>query len=100
MFPAAAGDIAKGMIGEVEGKPLYQKWLDGYQGDAYILGKAMVRLIDQRLGRDKLINLTRDYRKLLVLYNQTALKADAKGAQWFVFETRLAQAVASYTINF
>lgn len=76
MFLAAEQDIYLGLSGQFEGKPLYQKWLDGHQGDAYILGATMIRLIEQELDKDKMIELNRDYRKLLSFYNMAAIKAN------------------------
>ncbi len=110
MFQAAAEDINLGLLGQFGGKPLYKKWLDGYQGDAYILGTAMIRLIEQELGTEKVIQLIRDYRKLLSFYNMAANKANEKiakdnmnqqnnfpGKRHYVFSRQLAQSVANFS---
>ncbi len=97
LFNKAKIDLTQSIAGTYEMRKIYSEWLSGYTGDAYIVGAAMVKLIDEQLGHKVVMELIRDYRKFLQLYNQAAKKANSNGGDYFLYPEPLAEQYANYS---
>jgi hypothetical protein len=90
LYARAEVDIGRSLDGELTTEQLITRWLGGMQGPVYAVGADMMRMIDAHLGQDEAVNLARDCRQLLVIYNRAARVAQQSGEQAFVFAEALA----------
>lgn len=94
LFGRAEGLVRRAWAGELDEAAFQAElpsFLDGYIGEAYAVGYAMVRRIHDALGRDAVLAALGDPRCTLALYNQAA--ARIPGA--YRFDEGLAAEVAS-----
>ena len=94
LYAEAAVDIERNLTGEAAFKGLFNTWMGGIKGAAYVLGADMYATIDRNLGLDSAKAVMGDHRKLLRIYNAAARKANASGAECFLFDDSLAVRVA------
>ena len=73
LYAQAALDIERNSTGDATIEELFGNWMGGIKGPAYVVG---------------------DHRKLLTIYNAVARKANAGGAECFLFDDSLASRVA------
>ena len=96
LYAMAEADIGRGLDGSLTVDELVEHWLGGMQGPAYAVGMDMMRLIDHELGRATVINLARDSRPLLEIYNRAARSARAHGDTAYLFPDPLAARLAAF----
>jgi hypothetical protein len=94
LYKEAEKDIRLNFDGKLRQKELMEKWMSGYKGAAYVLGADMMRVIDKYLGQKPALDLTLDYRRLLIVYNQAARKAALKGEKIFIFDEEVAEKIS------
>ena len=94
LYVQAALDIERNSTGEATIKELFGTWMGGIKGPAYVLGADMYATIDRYLGLDSAKAVMGDHRKLLRIYNAAARKANADGAECFLFDDSLATRLA------
>lgn len=95
LYKAAERDIRLGIEGKIDRKKLMERWLSGAKGAAYVLGCHMLSVIDKHLGREAVLELAKDYRRLLTVYNKAAALVNQKGEKCFIFDPVLAGQVAN-----
>ncbi len=96
LYREAESEI-KSALGSAEAvKGMFQRWMGGMQGPAYVLGADMMSVIERNLGANQAYALAADFRKLLVTYNRAALKANSEGDSLFVFDQKLAEDIAEF----
>ena len=96
-YKKAEEHIRKSLNGEVEKSKIVDYWLSGYVGKAYALGVDMFSVIEKYSGINAAINLARDYRKMLIIYNTAAKKGISAGEDLYLFDDALAKKIL--TIN-
>jgi hypothetical protein len=94
LYAEAALDIERNLTGEASFGELFDTWMGGIKGPAYVLGADMYATIDRYLGLDSAKAVIRDHRKLLRIYNAAARKANAGGAECFLFDDSVASRLA------
>jgi hypothetical protein len=94
LYTQAALDIERNLTGEATFGDLFDSWMGGIKGPAYVLGTDMYATVDRYLGLDSAKAVIGDYRKLLTTYNAAARKANACGAEYFIFDDSLAARVS------
>ncbi len=95
LYAQAALDIEQNLNGEANTNDIFNTWMGGIKGAAYVLGADMYAVIDRYLGLDSAKAVIGDHRKLLTIYNAAARKANAGRAECFLFDDSLAIRVAS-----
>jgi hypothetical protein len=90
LYARAALDIERNLNGEASTREIFDTWMVGMKGPAYVLGADMYATIDRHLGLDSAKAVIGDYRKLLTIYNAAARKANVSGAEYFLFDDSLA----------
>jgi hypothetical protein len=95
LYKEAERDIRLCIEEKADKNKLFNHWLGGVKGAAYILGSHLLSVIDKHLGRDAVLELAKDYRYLLQVYNKAAAIANKKGEKRFIFDSRLADLVAN-----
>lgn len=90
LYAQAALDIERNLTGEASTGELFDTWMGGIKGPAYVLGADMYATIDRYLGLDSAKAVIGDHRKLLTIYNAAARKANAGGEECFLFDDSLA----------
>jgi hypothetical protein len=96
LYRLAERDIAANLKGDLDQKGVISRWMSGAKGPAYVLGADMVGTIERYSGRADAVSLARDYRRLLLLYNEAARRAAQQGKTLFIFDQKLAQRLAAY----
>ena len=94
LYARAALDIERNLHGEITTKEIFDTWMHGMKGPAYVLGADMYRVIDRFLGLDSAKAVIADHRKMLGVYNAAAHKANAMGGEYFLFDDALATRLA------
>jgi len=94
LYAQAALDIERNLTGEATIGDFFNTWMGGVKGPAYVVGADMYATIDSYLGLDSAKAVIGDHRKLLTIYNAAARKANARGAEHFLFDDSLAIRVA------
>ena len=96
LYQEAEKDIELNMKGEIGQKEIFEKWVSGLQGPAYVLGSDMFSVIERYLGLEEAKNVARDYRLLLSVYNRAAEKARAAGENLFLFDKDLVRRLENF----
>ncbi|MFC2139369.1 DUF5700 domain-containing putative Zn-dependent protease [Bacteroidota bacterium] len=91
IYKRADNDIALNLKGEIGLEEIFSFWMAGYHGPAYDLGANMFSVIDKHLGRDRLLEIAKDYRTFLDVYNEAAKIGIAEGEKYFLFDDKLAK---------
>jgi len=99
LYQEAEKDIELNMKGEIGQKEIFEKWVSGLQGAAYVLGSDMFSVIERYLGLEEAKNVARDYRFLLSVYNAAAEKARAAGENLFIFDKEQVRELETFTGN-
>jgi hypothetical protein len=99
LYQEAEKDIELNMKGEIGQKEIFEKWVSGLQGAAYVLGSDMFSVIERYLGLEEAKNVARDYRVLLSVYNAAAEKARAAGENLFMFDKEQVRELETFTGN-
>lgn len=94
LYVEAAIDIERNLTDEESTKELFGKWMGGIKGAAYVLGADMYATIDRNLGLDAAKAVMADHRKMLLIYNEAARKANENGEDCFLFDDSLAARLA------
>jgi hypothetical protein len=94
LYSQAALDIERSLSGEAATGEVFNTWMGGIKGPAYVLGADMYATIDHNLGLDSARAVMGDHRKLLAIYNAAARKANTQGADCFLFSDSLASRLA------
>lgn len=97
LYQEAEKDIELNMKGEIGQKEIFEKWVSGLQGTAYVLGSDMFSVIERYLGLEEAKNVARDYRLLLSVYNAAAEKARAAGENLFMFDKEQVRELETFT---
>lgn len=97
LYQEAEKDIELNMKGEIGQKEIFEKWVSGLQGAAYVLGSDMFSVIERYLGLEEAKNVARDYRLLLSVYNAAAEKARAAGENLFMFDKEQVRELKTFT---
>lgn len=97
LYQEAEKDIELNMKGEIGQKEIFEKWVSGLQGAAYVLGSDMFSVIERYLGLEEAKNVARDYRLLLSVYNAAAEKARAAGENLFMFDKEQVRELETFT---
>ncbi|MCJ7650447.1 MAG: hypothetical protein MUP85_17700 [Candidatus Lokiarchaeota archaeon] len=97
LYRIAELDIAKSMEGKLTEQELFERWLSGAQGAAYILGTDMFDTIDRCFSVDITIEIIKDIRKLLFYYNEGAKKLTEENK--FIFNTELVEMIMKTKYN-
>jgi len=96
LYQEAEKDIGLNMKREIGQKEIFEKWVSGLQGPAYVLGSDMFSVIERYLGLEEAKNVARDYRLLLSVYNRAAEKARAAGENLFLFDKDLVRRLENF----
>jgi hypothetical protein len=96
LYKEAETDIRLNLEGKKDQEALMSRWMAGMKGAAYVLGADMTGVIDKYLGREAALSIAADYRRFLILYNQAAQKAAAKGNTLLTFDPDLAKRISQY----
>ncbi len=96
LYKQAQQDIRLNLEGKKKSKELMGFWMAGAKGPAYVLGADMMRVIDTYLGRSAALELAKDPRQLLTVYNRAAQKALEKGKKPYLFDAALAGQLARF----
>lgn len=96
LYARAEADIELGLDGGLTTDDLITRWLGGFQGPAYGLGVDMMRTIDTELGTEAAVNLARDCRPLLTVYNRAAASAREAGREAYMFDAELAERLVAF----
>jgi len=99
LYQEAEKDIELNMKGEIGQKEIFENWVSGLQGAAYVLGSDMFSVIERYLGLEEAKNVARDYRLLLSVYNAAAEKARAAGENLFIFDKKQVRELETFTGN-
>ena len=97
LYRQAENDIQMSLAGKTEWSSLFEKWMSGVKGPAYILGSDMFKTIEEEISVESAIMVMQDYRQFLKIYNQAAAIANEKGADKFIFDENLAYDVSEFT---
>lgn len=98
LYREAETGIKRNLEGKIDLNEMMKQWIaSDAKGAAYVLGADMMSVIDTYLGREAVLDLARDCRKLLVVYNRAAKKAAEKGKKLFIFNEKLANKLSQYT---
>ena len=93
LYAEAERDIRRTLSGEVTNGEVFDHWMDGTQGPAYILGADMCATIEAELSADAARPIAQDYRRLLAVYNRAAMHANERGEARFLYDADLVVAV-------
>ncbi len=96
-YEMAERDIQRNMDGEIGQQEIFETWMSGLQGPAYVLGLDMFAVIEEYLSLEEAKKIAQDYRRLLPVYNRAAEKANAAGGNRFVFDAELVQRLQHFT---
>ncbi len=96
LYKEAEADLVLNLEGKKGQAELMSRWMSGTKGAAYVLGADMMAVIDKYLGREFALGIALDYRSFLMVYNQAARNAAAKGDKIFIFSQDLARRISQY----
>jgi len=96
LFEEVESDIQLNLNGNFDVNEIYKKYLSGMMGKAYVLGVNMYKVIDKYLGREAAIEIVKDYRKFLTIYNKAANIGKAAGENLFLFDDELAKVILNH----
>lgn len=97
LYKEAEADLALNLEGKKSQAELMGRWMSGMKGAAYVLGADMIGVIDKYLGREFALGIALDFRSFLMVYNQAARNALAKGDKVYIFYQDLARGISQYT---
>ncbi|MDD8020678.1 MAG: hypothetical protein PHU81_05785 [Acidobacteriota bacterium] len=97
LYQEAEKDIRLNMKGEIGQKEIFEKWVSGLQGPAYVLGSDMFSVMEKYLGLEETKTVARDYRLLLSAYNRAAEKARMAGENLFLFDNSLVRELEKFS---
>lgn len=96
LYLKAESDIEANLEAEDKKKVIFEDWMSGVKGPAYVLGYDMFSVIDKYLGVDSAVAVAEDFRRLIDIYNEAALIANQNGEQKHIFDEQLAQRIREY----
>lgn len=96
LYREAEKDIQLNIRGEIGQKEIFEKWMSGLQGPAYVLGSDMFSVIEKYLGLEEAKDVAKDYRRFLSIYNRAAEKANEEGKDLFIFNRDLAEQLEKF----
>ena len=97
LYRIAELDILKSIEVMLTEKELYERWLSGAQGAAYILGTDMFYIIDKCFGKVAAIEIIQDVRKFLYYYNEAAIRLNETNR--FLFNAELVEKIMNINFN-
>ncbi|MEJ2628982.1 MAG: hypothetical protein P8078_10540, partial [bacterium] len=97
LYIVADRDLQNCLKGEIKEDELESYWLKGKVSPASVLGYNMVSMINDYLGREKVIEVVKDYRKLIFYYDRASQTAYQQGKDEYRFDKRLVYAIGFYT---
>ncbi len=97
LYIEAQEDIEKSLAGEISLSAICWKWSQGVKGAVYILGSDMISVINEFSGKESVMEIISDYRKLIAVYNKAAVKGNSLGNNFFVFSRDLEKKITGFT---
>ncbi|MDQ7816915.1 MAG: DUF5700 domain-containing putative Zn-dependent protease [Melioribacteraceae bacterium] len=89
LFKKAEIDIKRNLDNSLIQDEIFNDWMKGAQGAAYVLGANMFYIIDKYLGLEYAIEVLKDFKKLLAVYNQAVYLAQNDSKTFFLFDNEL-----------
>ncbi len=74
---------------------MFDRWMGGLKGPAYVLGADMAATIDNYLGPDSIRAVAGDFRLFLSLYNRAAELANKRGEHRLVFDPEVVEKIST-----
>lgn len=96
LYIEAENEIALSLKGGLSLTAVRWKWNEGIKGAVYVLGSDMVSVVDEFLGKEAVMDIIRDYRKILEIYNRAAKTGNRTGRDLYVFSDRIAGDVSRF----
>ncbi len=97
LYEEAEKDIQRNISGEIGQQEIFETWMSGLQGPAYVLGSDMFAVIEEYLGLEEAKKVAQDYRLLLSIYNRAAENARNAGQTVFIFDKDAAEQLRDFT---
>jgi hypothetical protein len=94
LYAQAEADIRYSVENGSGPDDMFERWMGGLKGPAYVLGADMFAVIDIQLGLDSARIVAGDHRRFLDMYNKAARLANEHGGHCYVFDADLAEKVA------
>jgi hypothetical protein len=89
LYKTAEIDFSKNLENKLAQAEILKNWMEGAQGAAYILGADMFATIDNFLGHESAIEVLKDIKKFLDIYNNAAKIANSKGKDKYIYSDKL-----------
>jgi hypothetical protein len=96
LYQMAEQDIKLCLADKADRSELFDKWMGGIKGPAYVLGADIMSVIAENLGVDSARVLARDCRQMLSMYNHAASLANNRGEHHYIFDQAPADQVARF----
>jgi len=95
-FRQAEKDVLLNLEGKLSVEDIHRKWLNGVQGQAYILGSYMFSVIDKYLGVEQAKKLVYNPLNFIAIYNKAAKLGNEQKGGCFVFSQKLVEKLSDY----
>lgn len=96
LYRMAEEDISLCLDNKADRNELFDKWMGGLKGPAYVIGADIMSVIAENLGVDSARVLAHDYRQMLSMYNHVATLANNRGEHHYIFDDALAKRLARF----
>ena len=96
LYIEAENDISLALKGKLSLSAINWKWNEGVKGAVYVLGSDMVSVIDEFLGKDAVMDVMADYRKLIKIYNNAVKAGNRAGRELYVFSDKIGGMVSDF----
>ncbi len=96
LYIEAENYISIALKGKLSLSAINWKWNEGVKGAAYILGSDMVSVINEFLGKEAVMEVIIDYRRLIEIYNKAAKAGIRTGRKLFVFSDKIEKVVSGF----
>lgn len=95
LFKKAQTDIKRNLDNSITHEEIFNDWMKGAQGAAYVLGANMFKVIDKYLGLEHALEVLIDFKKLLTVYNQAVYLAQNDKQTLFQFDNEIITLIQS-----
>ena len=96
LYIEAENYISHALKGELSFTAIKWKWNEGVKGAVYVLGSDMVSVIDEFLGKNAVLDVMTDYRRLIEIYNKAAKAGNRTGRKLYVFSAKIEKMVSGF----
>lgn len=96
LYIEAENDISLALKGGLSLSAINWKWNEGVKGAVYVLGSDMISVIDEFLGKDAVMDVIADYRKLITIYNSAAKAGNRAGREFYVFSDKIGDMISGF----